>query len=43
MMLLPIFLLLIITVVRLNLNKKITSKTVAGGTKDAEIMVPENI
>ena len=40
MMLLPIFLLLIITVVPLNLNKKLKGKTVAGGTKDVEIMVP---
>ena len=39
MVLLLIFLLLIITVISLNSNKKITGKTEAKGTKDVEIMV----
>ena len=34
------FLLTIITALCLNLNKKITGKTAAGGTNDVEIMVP---
>ena len=39
-MLLLIFLLLLITVLCLNLNKKITGKITVSGTKDVEIMVP---